>query len=63
MGIDSDLLICRNNEISGKARLAFEAAQKRKRIATLADKSNVLASSRLWRKEVKSLSGDYLGSC
>jgi 3-isopropylmalate dehydrogenase len=39
-------------EISRVAHLAFKAAQNRKKKVTLVDKSNVLETSRLWRKTV-----------
>lgn len=58
-GVASDLLIYRKDEINRIARLAFEAAKKRSGKVTLVDKANVLASSRLWRKEVQSLAKEY----
>ena len=39
-------------EITRIAKLAFEAAQKRKNKVTLVDKANVLVTSRLWREVV-----------
>lgn len=58
-GIASDLLIYEKWEIERIARLAFEAAGKRRKKLTLIDKANVLASSRLWRKVVKEMAGEY----
>jgi len=53
--------ICSYNveEISRVAHLAFKAAQKRSGKLTLVDKANVLETSRLWRKTVKSLAVEY----
>ncbi len=42
-------------EIERIARLAFEAARKRKSRVTSVDKANVLATSRLWRETVSRL--------
>lgn len=58
-GVASDLLIYRKDEIARIARLAFDAAKKRRGKVTLVDKANVLASSRLWRKEVQTLAKEY----
>ncbi|MEX2336081.1 MAG: 3-isopropylmalate dehydrogenase [Fulvivirga sp.] len=46
-------------EIIRVSRLAFEAAQNRRKKVTLVDKANVLATSRLWRETVKELAQDY----
>ncbi|WP_447642222.1 MULTISPECIES: 3-isopropylmalate dehydrogenase [Chitinophagaceae] len=46
-------------EIERVAKLAFEAAQKRKKHLTLVDKANVLETSRLWRKVVQGMTQDY----
>lgn len=46
-------------EIERIARLAFQSAQKRRKKLTLVDKANVLETSRLWRKVVQQLAGDY----
>lgn len=58
-GVASDLLIYHKEEIRRIARLAFEAAKKRRGKMTLVDKANVLASSRMWRKEVQQLANEY----
>ncbi len=46
-------------EIERIARLAFEAARKRRGKVTSVDKANVLASSRLWRKTVTEMQQNY----
>ena len=46
-------------EIERIAHLAFQAAQKRKKKLTLVDKSNVLETSKLWRKVVQNMSAQY----
>lgn len=46
-------------EIERIAHLAFKAAQKRNKKLTLVDKANVLETSRLWRKTVRSLAVKY----
>lgn len=58
-GTASDLMIYHDFEIERIAKLAFEAAQNRRKKLTLIDKANVLASSRLWRKVVQKLAGNY----
>jgi len=47
------------SEINRISRLAFEAAQNRRKHVTLVDKANVLATSRLWRETVKEIATDY----
>ena len=47
------------SEIERIARLAFKAAQKRRKKLCLIDKANVLESSRLWRRTVQRISTDY----
>ncbi len=46
-------------EVERIARLAFEAALKRKKKLTSVDKANVLESSRLWREVVVRVAKDY----
>ncbi len=59
-----DTLVYREAEIERVARVAFEAAQKRRqaggrgRLASI-DKANVLASMRLWRRVVTRVAADY----
>lgn len=47
-----DTLIYTTPEIERIARVAFEAARRRRRQVTSVDKANVLASSELWRRVV-----------
>jgi 3-isopropylmalate dehydrogenase len=46
-------------EIERIARLAFQAAETRRRHLTLVDKANVLETSRLWREVVQALAPEY----
>ena len=46
-------------EVDRIARLAFETAKLRRGKVTSVDKSNVLATSRLWRRTVKKVHEDY----
>jgi 3-isopropylmalate dehydrogenase len=46
-------------EVKRVMEVAFKAAAGRKKTLTSVDKANVLASSRLWRKTVDSMKGDY----
>jgi 3-isopropylmalate dehydrogenase len=48
-------------EIGRVVRLAFELARGRRGRLTSVDKANVLATSRLWRKVVDELKGDFAG--
>ena len=55
----SDLCIYNKSEIERIGRLAFKAAQQRRKKLTLVDKANVLETSRLWRKTIQAIAGDY----
>lgn len=55
----SDLCIYSRSEIQRIARLAFQAAQGRRKKLLLVDKANVLESSRLWREVIQQLSPEY----
>lgn len=55
----SDDCVYTVEEIERVARLAFQAAAKRRKKLTLVDKANVLETSRLWRKTVQSLATEY----
>ena len=57
VGVNTE--IYRTSEIKRIARVAFEAAQKRRRKVTSVDKQNVLESSQLWRKVVTEVAQDY----
>jgi 3-isopropylmalate dehydrogenase len=47
------------DEIERVARVAFEAAMKRRRKVTSVDKANVLETSQLWRQTVTRVAKDY----
>lgn len=55
----SDDCVYTREEIERISRIAFQYAQKRKKKLTLVDKANVLETSRLWRKVVQDISGQY----
>jgi 3-isopropylmalate dehydrogenase len=54
-----DTDIYHRDEIERILKVAFEAAQKRKKHLTVVDKANVLASSRLWRQIAKEMEPQY----
>ncbi len=54
-----DTMAYSEKEVERVARVAFEAAQGRRRKVTSIDKANVLASSRLWRKTVEKVATDF----
>lgn len=54
-----DSSVYSREEIIRVSKLAFEAAQKRRKKLTLVDKANVLATSRLWREVVTELSTSF----
>lgn len=54
-----DIMIYSEQEVERIAKVAFEMAQKRKKILTSVDKANILESSRLWRRVVEEMSKDY----
>ena len=55
----SDLSLYTREEIERVARVAFDAAKRRKRRVTSVDKANVMATGRLWRKVVTEVTEDY----
>lgn len=55
----SDIVEYTTPEIERVARVAFEAARGRSGKLTSVDKANVVATSRLWRRVVNGISGDY----
>jgi 3-isopropylmalate dehydrogenase len=57
----SDLSVYTREEIDRVARVAFDAAKRRKRRVTSVDKANVMATSRLWRRVVSEVAEDYPG--
>lgn len=57
----SDLCSYSRNEIERIAHVAFRSARGRKGRVTSVDKANVLATSRLWRQTVTSVSREYPG--
>jgi 3-isopropylmalate dehydrogenase len=55
----SDLCTYSRKEVERIARVAFEAARKRRGKVTSVDKANVLATSRLWRRVVTEVATQY----
>ncbi len=54
-----DTLLYREYEIDRVVRLAFDLAQTRRKQLASVDKTNVLATSRLWRQIVEEIAPDY----
>lgn len=54
-----DVMMYSEYEVERIARVAFEAAKKRRGKVTCVDKANVLESSRLWRRVVSRVHADY----
>ncbi|MEM0951262.1 MAG: 3-isopropylmalate dehydrogenase [Cyanobacteria bacterium P01_H01_bin.74] len=54
-----DTMVYTRAEIEQILRIAFEAAQTRRKHVTSVDKANVLASSQLWRDVADEISSDY----
>ncbi|MEX0661361.1 MAG: 3-isopropylmalate dehydrogenase [Balneolaceae bacterium] len=57
--VATDSMVYSRSEIERVARQAFEAAQKRNGRVCSVDKSNILDTSRLWRKTVSELATEY----
>jgi 3-isopropylmalate dehydrogenase len=55
----SDLSVYTREEVERVARVAFEAAEGRRGRVASVDKANVMATSRLWRKVVSEVAGEY----
>ncbi len=60
-GVDEavDTMIYRAPEIERIARIAFELARARRNRLTSVDKQNILETSRLWRRVVNDVAGEY----
>lgn len=57
--VATDSMVYSRSEIERVARQAFEAARKRSGRVCSVDKSNILDTSRLWRKTVTELASEY----
>ncbi|HEX2728364.1 MAG TPA: isocitrate/isopropylmalate family dehydrogenase, partial [Rubrobacteraceae bacterium] len=55
----SDLSVYTRDEVVRVARVAFEAAKRRRRRLTSVDKANVMATGRLWRAVVSEVAEEY----
>ena len=58
-GVATDVLRYSESEIERIGRIGFETAQKRKKKLCSVEKSNVLDSSRLWKKVMHRLAAEY----
>ncbi len=54
-----DTLLYTTEQVARVARVAFEAARKRRGKVASVDKANVLAAMRLWRRTVEAVAQDY----
>ncbi len=54
-----DTCLYHRSEIERIGKLAYEQAQKRRKILTLVDKANVMESSRLWRETIQHMASQY----
>lgn len=57
--VGHDVMEYSESEIERIARIGFETAQKRRKKLTSVEKSNVLDTSRLWKKVVHEIAKDY----
>lgn len=55
----SDLMNYHRHEVERIARVAFDTARRRRGKVTSVDKSNVLATSKLWRRTVLQVAAEY----
>lgn len=55
----SDLMIYNESEIERICRIGFETARKRRKKLCSVEKSNILDTSRLWKKVVHEIASDY----
>lgn len=55
----SDQSVYTKEEVVRVARVAFDAARRRKKRVTSVDKANVMATGRMWRKVVAEVGGEY----
>lgn len=55
----SDASVYTKDEVARVARVAFDAAKRRKRRVASVDKANVMATGRMWRKVVAEVAGEY----
>ncbi len=54
-----DTCVYHEHEIKRIAELAFDYAAKRRKLLTVIDKANVLATSRLWRETIQAMAPNY----